>query len=510
MFKSIFLKYFMATAVTVVICFTFLGTALLVMTANYSVEEKQNQLLHNAQNLSVLTANMLKTPFALYEDNENAEAVREFRYYKYIISSFNESGTKDILIVSAYENDCLWFTSSNDVVYGNSMVDDYIIDIITNNGIYKSAGTMNGLFSENRYTVGVPIIVDKTLDDGEASSLVLGYLFVSSPAESLTSLLSVVSRFYFVSVCGVLILSFLLVYVGTKSLTRPITDMKNALSKFAHGDFSKRVRVKGDDEITELCVSFNNMADSLEQLEISRRGFMANISHDLKTPMTTISGFIDGILDGTIEPDRQKQYLQRVSDEMKRLSRLVYSILDITRLEGGQVKIESTSFDINEIIKRVLLSFEIVIEEKEIKLDFDLDEKIYVWADEDSIYRVLTNIIGNAVKYTDQKGRISVRTSSEGGRNAVIRIRNTGPGIANDEIPFIFDRFYKSDKSRGLDKESMGLGLYIAKMLVNLNNGEIGVESMQNSYTEFYFTLELHREGRSDRAEKADKPDRQK
>ena len=166
--------------------------------------------------------------------------------------------------------------------------------------------------------------------------------------------------------------------MGIKRLTRPLLEMREALNQFSAGNFEKRVRISGNDEISELCISFNTMADALEQMESSRRGFMANISHDLKTPMTTISGFIDGILDGTIPRERETIYLRRVSDEIRRLSRLVDSILDITRLEGGQVEMNMRPLNINEIVKRVLLTFEMSIEEKDIALNFTLDDKIIV------------------------------------------------------------------------------------------------------------------------------------
>jgi signal transduction histidine kinase len=292
----------------------------------------------------------------------------------------------------------------------------------------------------------------------------------------------------------VLIVSLVIVFLGTKTQARPMREIKAALEKFSKGDFSARVRVKGNDEVAQLCASFNEMADALEQVESSRRSFMANISHDLKTPITSIVGFIDGILDGTIPQERSGQYLQRVSKEMKRLSRLVYSILDVTRLEGGQVKIVPTELNIQEMILQVMLSFERSIEEKKIEVAIPTDEGVSVRADEDSIYRVLTNLIGNAVKFTPEGGKLCVSVEKPQRQQVMVRIRNIGVGIAQEELPFLFERFYKSDKSRGMDKEGTGLGLYIAKMLVNLNNGEIGVKSEVGQYTEFYFTLDAYRD----------------
>ncbi len=495
MFKSIFFKYFMVTVILVCLCFTMLGAVLLVMTANYTIEEQQNQLLHAAQNLSKLTADMETSPFDLYRGLDGTEEKdRSFTNYLNILSVFSESGTRDIIIVNASGDVSLWFTNTDEIRLDRWLMPAEVINQVKQTGNYKSTGTMGGLFSGSRYTVGVPMVSEKRTASDHTVSYISGYMFVCSPAESLTSMLSVITQFYFIAVGVVLIVALVFVYAGTKTQARPMREIKTALENFSKGDFSSRVRVKGNDEVARLCASFNEMADTLEQVESSRRGFMANISHDLKTPMTSICGFIDGILDGTIPPERSGQYLQRVSVEMKRLSRLVHSILDVTRLEGGQVDIVRVDLNINEIIRQVMLSFERSIEDKQIDIELPADEGLTVRADEDSVYRIMTNLIGNAVKFTPNGGSIRVSVERYQRQHALIRVRNTGEGIAENELPHLFERFYKSDKSRGLDKEGTGLGLYIAKMLVTLNNGEIGATSEQGRYTEFYFTLELHRD----------------
>ena len=495
MFKSIFFKYFIITLLMVCLCFTLLGAVLLIMTANYTIEAQQNQLLHAAQNLSELMGGMDQLPIDLYVNlDKSKENDRAFENYRNLLNVFSESGTRDIIMVNASGELCLWFTNSNEIRYGRRFVPDDVINQVMQTGIYKSTGTMNGLFSGSRYSVGVPMLSVQTTESGNDVSYISGYLFVCSPAESLTSMLSVITQFYFIAVGVVLVISLVFVYVGTKQQSRPMREMKQALESFSRGDFSERVQVRGNDEVARLCASFNEMADALEQVENSRRSFMANISHDLKTPITSIVGFIDGILDGTIPQERSEQYLQRVSKEMKRISRLVYSILDVTRLEGGQVKITPTELNILEMIRQVTLSFERSVEEKGIRVHFSADAPVSVRADEDSIYRVLTNLIGNAVKFTPEGGELFVRVERNTRQTVKVMIRNTGVGIAQEELPFLFERFYKSDKSRGMDKDGTGLGLYIAKMLVTLNNGEIGVTSELGEYTEFYFTLDVYRD----------------
>lgn len=490
MFKGIFSKYFVTTAITIILCFTFLGMILLVMTANYFIAQQRVRIYNNACNISLYVSNMRANPIELYKQRlYNQDKRASFEMFSDTIKLVDENGTSDIFILSENNDECLLFSDKKEYMLRDVEIVNYkAIEQIDRTNVYQATGTFFGYYGESRYTVGVPILEDA---NGIVDSQVIGYVFISTPTSSMSTMIVVITRFFLLSVCGVLALSFLFIYMGIKRLTRPLLEMREALNQFSAGNFEKRVRISGNDEISELCISFNTMADALEQMESSRRGFMANISHDLKTPMTTISGFIDGILDGTIPRERETIYLRRVSDEIRRLSRLVDSILDITRLEGGQVEMNMRPLNINEIVKRVLLTFEMSIEEKDIALNFTLDDKIIVLADEDAVYRILTNIIGNSVKYTPMHGGITIETAVESDKFASVKIRNTGPGIAPEEIPFIFDRFYKSDKSRGLDREGMGLGLYIAKMLVNMNRGEIGVESIPGAYTEFTFTLEL-------------------
>lgn len=507
MFKSIFSRYFITVVVIIILCFTVLGMALLVMTSSYFITQQRDRIYNDACSISLYAANMRTDPITLYKQRMlNSERQRSFEMFSDTIEMADENGVSDIFIVGKSNDECLLFSKKKGyLLQREQIVNESAIEQIDRSNIYRATGTFFGYYAENRYTVGVPILSDAST---AAGAHVTGYVFISTPMSSMLAVISVIIRSFLLSVCGVLALSFLFLYVGLKRFTRPLMEMREALNQFSVGNFEKRVRVSGDDEISELCVSFNAMADALEVLEDSRRGFMANISHDLKTPMTTISGFIDGILDGTIPREREGVYLSRVSDEIRRLSRLVDSILDITRLEGGQVEMNMRPLNISEIVRRVLLTFEMSVEEKDIDLNFDFDDELVVEADEDAVYRIVTNIVGNSVKYTPMHGALTVETARESDEFASVKIRNTGPGISPEEIPFIFDRFYKSDKSRGLDRNGMGLGLYIAKMLVNMNHGEIGVESIPGAYTEFTFTLELAKKdgGHFGRGEKGDAP----
>ncbi|MBO4366257.1 MAG: HAMP domain-containing histidine kinase, partial [Clostridia bacterium] len=278
--------------------------------------------------------------------------------------------------------------------------------------------------------------------------------------------------------------------------------MGNAAREYAKGNFKIRVDAEGPDEIAELGKAFNHMAGSLAAHEENRNTFLSNVSHDLRTPMTTISGFVDGMLDGTIPDDQRDHYLQIISGEVRRLSRLVNSLLEVSRLEAGK-SLKVSDFNLTERARQVVIALADKIDAKGIDVDFDGDaEDVFVSADPDAIHQVLYNLVDNAVKFTDSGGVIGIRItetkakdaggiSKDKDKKALVRIRNTGKGIPEEEMKHIFERFYKSDRSRGLDKTGTGLGLYIVKTVLDQHGETIHVESVPDVYTEFRFTLSL-------------------
>ena len=270
----------------------------------------------------------------------------------------------------------------------------------------------------------------------------------------------------------------------------PLRNMTSAVKKFGKGDFETRVTVYGNDEIAELSVAFNNMADSLANLEKMRNSFLASVSHDLRTPMTTIAGFIDGIMSGAIPPEKQEHYLKLISSEIHRLSRLVSQILDVSRLESGDRKMQFADFDVAEVARIILISFEKSIEEKNLEVSFDTEaDEMQVYADKDAIHQVIYNLCHNAIKFAKYGGRFEIKISSCDAKNIKISVFDEGQSISDEEASMIFERFYKTDKSRGLDKSGVGLGLYICKTIIDAHEQQIGVESIEGESTEFWFTL---------------------
>lgn len=348
-------------------------------------------------------------------------------------------------------------------------------------GGYSEVTTLGSSLAISSLVVATPVTVN---------GKVLGAVFGVKPVvHTLVNYISQIAEIMLISGLITIAISTAIIYGMVYKITKPLKEMSYASKLYAGGDFSYKVSVKGGDELAELAQAFNKMASSLSVLESSRRSFVANVSHELKTPMTTIGGFIDGILDGTIPQEQEKKYLSIVSDEVKRLSRLVTGMLNMSKLEAGEMNINATEFDLSKSIFRTLLNFEKKINSKSIDITgLDTMQSVTVKADEDMLMQVIYNLVDNAIKFTPEGGYISVKSYSDG-EKAYVSIRNSGSGISKEEIGKVFERFYKIDKSRSFDVKGAGLGLYIVENIVKLHNGEIKADSVEGQYTEFSFWI---------------------
>lgn len=277
------------------------------------------------------------------------------------------------------------------------------------------------------------------------------------------------------------------VFVKRKILN-PLKEINDAARKFAQGEVQRRVCIKYNDEIGELANSFNIMAESLGKIEQNRRNFISNVSHELRSPITSIKGFIAGIIDGIIPKDREKDYLERVYNEIERLARLVNDLLDLSAIESGKLKFNLKKLDINELVRRAIINNERRIKDKGIDLQIVLkNEKCYVNADEDKIMQVITNLLDNAIKYCSQNGKIKITLYTKGNK-VFIEFYNNGPSMTDEELVHIWDRFYKSDKAR-TNKISTGLGLPIVKMILMQQGEEIWAKNDKEKGVKFTFSL---------------------
>ena len=343
-------------------------------------------------------------------------------------------------------------------------------------------GKFNGFYNTAHYIVGAPVYVN----GGETASHLV---FVTTKANNVYKMANDFSTYFFFCALLSLSVAFISIYYLTRRFTSPIKQMNKVAKEYAKGNFDEKVEIKSNDEIGQLAATLNDMSVSLNSLEQLRRSFVANVSHELRTPMTTISGFVDGIRDGTIPTEKQEFYLDIVSDEIKRMSRLVASLLDISKIESGDFIINKSKFDICSLVGKAALNFEKECEKKDLDVQIVMPEDgITVEADEDCIYRVVYNLIENAVKYSKEKGRIIIKVE-DSPKTAYVSVYNTGKGIKKEDLPFVFERFYKSDKSRSLDTKSLGLGLYMVKSLITAHDEKIWATSEYGSYAEFIFTL---------------------
>ena len=349
-------------------------------------------------------------------------------------------------------------------------------------GISSRRTDVDGLYSNKRFVVGVPAISEDTPDP-------VGMVYAVSSTTSLDTMWSGFIGLFFMTAFVVLMISFMASSITTMRQIQPIREMAKATRRYAEGDFDIRMNDYGrDDELGELAASFNNMAESLQQTERQRREFITNISHELKTPMTTIAGYTDGILDGTIPPENERQYLQIISDESRRLSRLVRRMLDVSQLQAIDPLREGKHFDICESMRRVLISMERKITDRNLDVEADIpEEPILVLGDKDMITQVIYNLLENATKFAREGSTLYLGVTTIDGK-ARVTVRNEGDTIPAEELPLLFERFHKSDKSRSEDKDGYGLGLYIVKTILEQHKEKISVTS-EDGVTAFSFSL---------------------
>ena len=460
---SLFKKYLIITMGIIVVAFIILGLFLMAFVTQYWTTREKNQVEDSIENISELVSSCMET-------SNGSLWISERSIWEQVIELSN-SYNYDIIVT---DSDGVVFktTRRDDVLKrGYQISNDVMVPLIKNN-TYKEEDYTGHFYDDTKISMASPLRVAVGLTTTTA-----GYMFVCSSNEMSDDAPLQVAKILLYAVVASLIVSVVLAGLFSYSQTYPLKQMSLQARKFAKGDFTGRLPVAGHDEIAQLTKSFNDMADALEKEESVRRDFIANISHELKTPMTTISGFIDGILDGTIPPVKQNHYLEIVSEEIGRLSSLVASMLSLARIDSGKTQLYKTDFMLAETMVNILTTFEDRLIEKDIKIKgLETADGIQVHGDQTLMHQVLYNLFENATKFTPQDGIITFKFEVNDNR-LYFSIKNTGKGIAKEDLPFIFDKFYKTDKSRSEDKKSMGLGLYIVKTIITLHGGEIVVTS---------------------------------
>ena len=476
-FQGLYWRQMFVTAGMVLLTLLLLGASFFSLSYNYARGQKSEEIMAKARVMSQLSINYLEN--GRYMDIEDLRSDPDFQQ----LATFAAIVSDVHFMICDTEGHVLLTTDQTLEGKVITMPESMSREILEK-GASARRDSLGGLYESRRFVVGVPAVNPETQE-------VVGEVYGVSTTSSLDSMWQGFIGLFFMTAFVVLMISFMASSITTMRQVQPIREMVQATRRYAEGDFDIRMNDYGrDDEIGELAASFNAMAESLQQTERQRREFIANISHELKTPMTTIAGYTDGILDGTIPPEREKQYLQIISDESRRLSRMVRRMLDVSQLQAIDPLKSGSHFDICESMRRVLISMEKKITDRDLDVDADIpEEPILVLGDNDMITQVIYNLLENATKFARSGSTLYLGVTTIDGK-ARVTVRNLGDTIPAEELPLLFERLHKSDKSRSEDKDGVGLGLYIVKTILEQHKEKINVTS-ENGVTTFTFSLAM-------------------
>ena len=471
-FRSLYWRQMALTIGMVLLTLSLLGTGFFAISYNYIRSETANSMREKAETVAKIAAE--------YIADGELDRDQDFR----TLARFASSTAENNFLICAADGTALLTT--DDALGGMSFrLPEEVVQTVLSEGAYSGTGTLGGIYEVKQFLVALPILAE-----GDGSS-VTGIAVVMAEASSLTALWRAALVLFWLAGVTVLVVAFVATSYTTMQQVLPIHAMVQATRRYASGNFDTRMYDYGrTDEIGELAASFNAMADTLQQTEQQRTEFIANISHELKTPMTTIAGYTDGILDGTIPPEKQEHYLRIIADESRRLSRLVRRMLEVSQLQSLDLAHEKKKFDVCESMRRAIISMEHKIRSRGLDVDADIpDEPLLVLGDTDLITQVIYNLLENAAKFATPGSTLRLSVSEQNDQ-ALVSVQNHGDTIPAEELPHIFERFHKSDKSRSEDKDGVGLGLYIVKTIL-AQHGEKIVVTSEDGLTTFTFTLQL-------------------
>jgi len=478
--KSLYHRQFALIAGLLLLAFVMLGSAFAGLSYQYTIQDKKEAMDRNANYIASFTSSYLAN---------NRSSILEPGYQLYIASLANISDCT--VILSENDGEIVYASSggsgSESLLSGQVPAD--VLDAVAQKGRYGGRSSLGGLLSNQCYVSAVPIL-QEVVYTGQTYRR--GMVLVASETESLMRMWKDFASIFVLTALAVFCLAALLSSFASLRQTRPLKDMAQAAARFGKGEFDTRVTgCEGrQDEVGELAEAFNAMADSLAESEQQRSEFIANVSHELKTPMTTIAGFSDGILDGTIPPEKQEEALKTISSETRRLSRLVRRMLDVSKLQSAENVTAQERFDVSEVLLRTLVSLEGKIDQRGLDVETDLPEApVTVWGDPDAITQVCYNLLDNAIKFAAPGTALGVSIQIRG-EKAHISVSDHGETIPPEELGKVFDRFHKTDRSRGMDRDGVGLGLYIVKTILNNHKEDITVRSAEG-LTTFTFTMTL-------------------
>ena len=469
MFKSIFGRMFWTYAILLLLVLSTISLSMSMLFSNF-IEQKQIETITSVAHTVEYWTTTLQV--------EQSDA-RSLRAYSHFLNSWSKFTSSDITIVN---RDGEVFNSTCNI----TDVPDELLECIEIDEITAKRSNFDGFYEHAVLTVSFPM---------HYKDNVIGAILFNIGIPELRQTLLEMLFMLLLSSFTAIVFSVAIIYWQAKNISKPIAQINKAAQNIAAGNFSERVHITTNDEIGQLASTFNFMASSIEKSEKNRRRFVSDISHELRTPMTSISGFVGGILDGTIPDEAKNDYLEIVLNESNRLTRLVNDMLEMSKMQSEEFKLHITPFDINALICSCLVNLEKRIEAKSLDVDADFrPEKLITLGDKDQIQRVLINLIDNAIKFSNEGNVIKVHTSIANGK-AYIAVTNTGEGINENDLKHIFDRFYKTDESREKDRTGAGLGLSLVHNIIRLHKQTITATSKPDGngsfVTTFKFTLEI-------------------
>lgn len=469
--KSIFQKQLILYVGTLFVSFLLLGGILSVVYTRHYMREMESKLIVQGKKIS-----------EEYTKAYFTGDLKDLRYELQILEDYMDASVffinRDGVLVMASPR-------IKDKWIGQALTNMDVLGGVLEGKIVSVEGKINGMFDEPVLTVGYPFQVGQ-----------MAGIFMCTSMPEIERSIQGMYRVGLFSLIIVMLVGIILVYISSKKISRPLMQMNDAVKVIARGDFEQRVEIKSQDELGQLGESFNRMAESLYKHEKVSRDFIANVSHDLRSPLTSIQGFLNAVIDGTVPAEEQNHYLKIVLEESQRLAKLTNDIVDLSKALTSTITLEITEFDINDLIRDSLERLEPRLKEKKIRINGIFANKTtLVLADRDKIARVLHNLLDNAIKFSEKDAMIEIETTIKDDKKVLVHVRDYGMGISEEEQKYIFDRFYKADFSRGRDKHGSGLGLSIVRELLLAHGENIDVKSEEGKGAEFIFSLKLQKEG---------------
>ncbi|HIT66079.1 MAG TPA: HAMP domain-containing protein [Candidatus Merdisoma merdipullorum] len=465
---SLYLKFLLTYVVFGLLSFLVIATFSSQMTLNYLTEQRADSLYREA--------NYISTNFArsYYSDSPNASSLEDIHTH--------------FRALDTYLNASIWLLNADGTMLINSDESlsenpDTVIaefDPTDMGSSYYMIGDFYGLFEEDTLSVVAPITYNFRPR---------GYVLIHMPMSVLARERDGLLNVTYLTLLLIFALSLIILAAFTITVYRPLKKITEAARQYAQGNFKYQPEIYGGDEIGQLAATLNYMAHELNETDEYQKKFVANISHDFRSPLTSIKGYLEAMLDGTIAPEMQEKYLNIVLMETERLNKLTSGLLTLNSFDTKKNRLDITEFDINTVIKNTVSSFEGRCRERRISIELLFDARQqFVLADMGKIQQVLYNLLDNAIKFSPADSQITIETTLRH-EKVFISVKDQGIGIPRDSMKKIWERFYKTDPSRGKDKKGTGLGLSIVKEIITSHGEHINAISTEGVGTEFIFTL---------------------